>query len=190
VVSGADLFIFHILMSDIQRISRSTADAFAAFYEQYMPKVFRYVSYRVADTHLAEDLTSTVFEKALAKFDRYSPAKAALSTWIFSIARNALIDHFRMRSRERTVPLEAALEAPGKDKSPEQSAIDQEECRTLRLCIAQLPAHEQEIISLKFSSEMTNRQIAGMLGLSELNVGVILYRTIRKLRSAFEGQNG
>jgi RNA polymerase sigma-70 factor (ECF subfamily) len=57
----------------------------------------------------------------------------------------------------------------------------------LKRCIAKLTPHEQEIVSLKFSSEMTNRQIADMIGLSESNVGVILYRTVRKLRSEFEG---
>ena len=61
----------------------------------------------------------------------------------------------------------------------------------LKRCIARLSPPEQEIVSLKYSSEMTNRQIAGMLGLTESNVGVILYRAVRKLRSEFAGwENG
>ncbi len=186
------MFIFHILANmNFEKVARSTAEAFAAFYEQHLPKIFRYISYRVTDRHMAEDLTATVFEKALSKFNQYSPEKAALSTWVFRIARNTLIDHFRARGREHTVPLDEAFDRPGNGKSPEQTVIEQEESQILRLCISKLSTQEQEIISLKFSSEMTNRQIADLLGLSESNVGVILYRTVRKLRNHFEGwRNG
>ena len=169
------------------RAAKNTVEAFTAFYQKFLPKVFKYVSYRVSDQFLAEDITSSVFEKALTKFDQYDEEKAALSTWVFSIARNTLIDHFRANARERNVPLEAAEEKPSEWLSPEQQAENSEECHILHGCLKKLTAPEQEIVSLKFSAEMTNRQIAGMLGLSESNVGVILYRAVRKLRKDFEG---
>jgi RNA polymerase sigma factor (sigma-70 family) len=175
------------MTSGAGRIARSTAEAFTAFYEQYLPKIFKYVSYRVTDRFLAEDITSIIFEKALTKFNQYDAEKAAISTWIFRIARNTLIDHFRAGGREPTVPLDEAINAPVKDPTPEEAAINSEECRRLKRCIARLSAPEQEIVALKFSAEMTNRQIAGMLGLSESNVGVILYRAVRKMRKDFEG---
>jgi len=184
------LLIFFILLmaSGAGRIARSTAEAFTAFYEKYLPKIYRYISYRVADRCLAEDITSVVFEKALTKFDQYDAEKAAVSTWVFRIARNTLIDHFRAGGREGTaVPLDEALDTPVKDPSPEEAAISAEECRQLKACVARLSPPEQEIISLKFSGEMTNRQIAAVLGLSESNVGVMLYRAVRKMRKDFEG---
>ena len=180
--------IFVIMMSsDAGKGAGGTVEAFAVFYEQYLPKIFRYVSYRVNDRYLAEDITSAVFEKALTKFNQYNAEKASLSTWIFRIARNTLIDHYRVNSRTKTVQLDEALDTPEKDRSPEQAAIDEEESRMLKRCIAKLSPPEQEIVSLKFSAEMTNRQIAGILGLSESNVGVILYRVVRKLRNDFKG---
>jgi RNA polymerase sigma factor (sigma-70 family) len=183
------LFIYFVILmtSGAGRIARSTAEAFTVFYEQYLPKIFKYVSYRVADRFLAEDITSIVFEKALTKFNQYDAEKAAISTWIFRIARNTLIDHFRAGVRETTVPLDEAIDMPVKDPSPEEAAISSEERRRLKACLARLSAPEQEIVSLKFSAEMTNRQIAGVLGLSESNVGVILYRAVRKMRKDFEG---
>jgi DNA-directed RNA polymerase specialized sigma24 family protein len=157
--------IFIIMMSsDAGKKAVSAFEAFAAFYEQYLPKIFRYISYRINDKFMAEDITSTVFEKALTRFDQYNAEKAAISTWIFRIART-----------------------PQNDKTPEQAIIEEEENQTLKRCIAKLSPPEQEIVSLKFSAEMTNRQIASMLGLSESNVGVIIYRAVRKLRSEFEG---
>ncbi|HTY82114.1 MAG TPA: sigma-70 family RNA polymerase sigma factor [Dehalococcoidales bacterium] len=177
--------LFIILMAG--RTAKNTVEAFTAFYQQFLPKVFKYVSYRVTDRSLAEDITSTVFEKALAKFNQYNEEKAALSTWVFSIARNTITDHFRASAREHNVPLEAAEDKPAGGLSPEQQAETSEECRILHSCIKKLSAPEQEIVSLKFSAEMTNRQIAGVLGLSESNVGVILYRAVRKLRKDFGG---
>jgi RNA polymerase sigma factor (sigma-70 family) len=185
--------IIIIFMADAgaEKVAGSVAAAFAAFYEQYLPKIFQYMSYRVGDRYLAEDLTSAVFEKALTRFSQYKAEKAAMSTWVFRIARNTLIDHFRVRGREPTIELDAALDKPGEGKSPEDAAIENEEGQMLRRCLARLAPHEQEIVSLKFSAEMTNRQIADLLGLSESNVGVILYRTVRKLRSEFKvGRNG
>jgi RNA polymerase sigma factor (sigma-70 family) len=169
------------------KVTAGIAAAFAAFYEQYLPKVYQYMNYRVTDKFLAEDLTSIVFEKALTNFQRYDSEKAAMSTWVFRIARNTLIDHFRARGRAQLVQLDDALEKPGDEKLPDERAIEKEECRKLTRCVSKLAPMEQEIVSLKFSAEMTNRQIAQTLGLSESNVGVILYRTVRKLRTEFEG---
>lgn len=166
--------------------SGSTAEVFTAFYEQYLPRVFRYISYRITDKYLAEDLTSTIFEKALVKFESYRPEKASICTWIFRIARNTLIDHFRVSRPGQTVLLNEAIDSPVKCASPEQAATDEEESRMLNQFISRLSPKEQEIISLKFAGNMTNRQIACMLGLSGSNVGVIVYRALRKLRSDFE----
>ncbi len=161
------------------------ADVFARLYEEFVPKVLRYVSYRVTDANLAEDLTSAVFEKALSRFKTYDAGKAGFSTWLFSIARNTLIDHFRVSSKRQTVGLDSLSEVSDGGDPPGDVAVRAEERRRLHACIALLPQPEQEIISLKFGAEMTNRQIAGLLGLSESNVGVIVYRSVRKLRDSF-----
>lgn len=181
------MFLFHILMTLPGKVARSTSEAFAAFYDEYLPKVLRYFSYKMTDIHQAEDLTATVFEKALTKFQSYTAEKAALSTWVFRIARNTLIDHYRVNQRRKTVSLEVAQTDPEDGHTPEQDAIENEESRLLRQCVSRLTPKEQEIISLKFAGDMTNRQIAGLLGLSDSNVGVILYRAIRKLRTDFQG---
>jgi RNA polymerase sigma factor (sigma-70 family) len=175
----------------IEKVGLSAAEVFAELYEEYLPKVYRYISYRIRDEHTAEDLTSVVFEKALTKFKSYSSDKAKFSTWIFTIARNTLIDHYRVSSKEKTVQLEEAVNQISSSVSPEDESDRAEEMLILKSCLAELSHTEQEIISLKFGSEMTNRQIARMLSLGESNVGIILYRAVRKLRDGFGGrQNG
>jgi RNA polymerase sigma-70 factor, ECF subfamily len=175
----------------VEKVGSSAAGIFAELYEQYLPKVFRYISYRISDVPLAEDLTSTVFEKALTKFKSFNTDKASFSTWIFTIARNTLTDYYRVKSNKPMVSLEEPFTPAGPEVSPEEEIDRAEDIRILNSCLGRLSAPEQEIISLKFGAEMTNRQIAGMLKLTESNVAVIIYRAVRKLRDSFrEKQNG
>ncbi|MBN2186070.1 MAG: sigma-70 family RNA polymerase sigma factor [Dehalococcoidia bacterium] len=169
----------------------STQEVFAKLYDEFMPKVFRYIHYKVNDKQITEDLTSAIFEKALVSFDRYSSDKAAFSTWIFSIARNTLIDHYRTNKTRQQVSLDEADEMPSREPSPQEEAEKKAEQEYLRRCLSKLPEDDQEIIRLKFAAEFNNRQIAKMLGLSESNIGVRLYRAVKKLREDFyESRNG
>jgi RNA polymerase sigma factor (sigma-70 family) len=179
------LAFFILLGAHLEKVGQSTAEAFSVFYEQYLPKILKYFSYRINNQVVAEDLTAVVFEKALTKYKTYSSKKAAISTWLFAIAKNTLTDHFRQAQREKTVQLDEKLEISHEGKTPEQAVIDEEKWQTLRKCLAGLASNEREIITLKFSSQMTNRQIARIMGLSDSNVGVILYRAIRRLRDDF-----
>jgi RNA polymerase sigma factor (sigma-70 family) len=172
----------------VEKLGASAAQTFAGFYEQYLPKVYRYISYRINDVPAAEDLTSTVFEKALAKFTSFNPQKAQFSTWIFTIARNTLVDYYRTSHRSQTVTLEDPGVLREEETGWEQASERTEEIHHLNTCLAQLSRQEQEIIALKFGAEMNNRQIAAQLALTESNVGVILYRTVRKLRDGFRGR--
>jgi len=166
-------------------------EVFAELYDEFMPKVFRDIHYKVSNQQLTEDLTSTVFEKALVSFDKYSSDKAAFSTWIFSIARNTLIDYYRTKKTRQQVPLDEAVETPSREPSPQEEVEKKAEQECLRGCLARLPEDDQELIRLKFAGEFNNRQIAKMLGLSESNVGVRLFRAVKKLREDFnESWNG
>jgi RNA polymerase sigma-70 factor (ECF subfamily) len=166
--------------------AENAREAFAELYEYYLPKVFRYISYQVGDVHLAEDLTSAVFEKALTRLDSYHSNKASFSTWLLTVARNAVIDHYRVRSRKVTISIEEAFKVVSEEISPEGKVIRRDELQRLETYLRELPQQEREIISFKFGAELTNRQIAKILHLSESNVGTKLYRAICKLRDKFK----
>ena len=154
-----------------------------AVYRQEMPRVFNYFRYRGLERSLAEDLTSTTFEKAWRARDRYRRERAAVSTWLLAIARNVAIDHFRrsrpeVAARRTTRPATTRRRrrrpcAPG---SPVGSPS----------CCATLPERERELLALKYGADVTNRAIATLTGLSESNVGTILHRTVVSLRSRWD----
>jgi RNA polymerase sigma factor (sigma-70 family) len=186
------LTTFHGGMNtDSKKVSDNSREAFAVLYEQFMPKVYRYISFRIRDENMVQDLTSIVFEKALTKFSSFNPQKASFSTWLFTITRNTVIDHYRVRKNdeylwEPETPAYNSVQYP----SPDDEAIKTENTRKLRTFLSRLNKREQEVIILKYSNGMSNREIAEVLNLTETNVGSILCRTIRKLRSSFlEWQN-
>jgi len=165
---------------------RSTRETFAELYEELLPRVFRYVRYRVNSVQVTEDLTSGVFEKALTNFSKYSSDKSSFSTWIFTIARNTVIDYYRSHGRSQTISLEKTeLEITSKEATPDEVVEKQEERERLKECLSKLSKEDQELISLKFGSGLNNRQIADVTGLSESNVGTKIYRAVRKLRDSF-----
>jgi RNA polymerase sigma-70 factor (ECF subfamily) len=173
-----------------KQVSADNREAFAELYEQFMPKVYRYVTFRIRNEHLAQDLTAAVFEKAFAKFDGFNPQKASFSTWIFTIARNTVIDHYRIYGKHEEVVPDVEAKTTVQFPSPEEEAIKAENTRKLRQFVAQLNKREQEAIVLKYSNGMSNREIAQILNLTETNVGSILCRTVAKLRKSFvEWQN-
>ena len=182
--------LYSIIQFIVDKIPECVADTFGRLYEEFMPKVFRYVNYRVVNSDTAQDITENIFEKALVNFTSYSSDRARFSTWIFSIAKNTLIDHYRTSARKYNKQKEANQQIENHHNGPNiDYQIEAEDLNTLQCCITRLSAQEKEIISLKFGAEMTNRQIAKMLGMSESNIGTILYRTIRKLRDKLQEEN-
>lgn len=154
-------------------------DRFAARYRAYLPRVLNYVRLRVGDEMLAQDLTATVFERAFANIDTLR-SEEAFGSWLFRIAHNVVARYYR--DRRETVALDAETALLDTAPSPEQSASHAAELREVLAGLAILSQREQEIVRLKFIAELKNREIASIMGLTEGNVAVILYRALGKLR--------
>ncbi len=159
-----------------------------ALYATEMPRVYNFFRYRVGDEQLAEDLTSATFEKAWRGRARYRRDLAAFSTWLFSIARNVAIDYYRKRRVElplEDVRLDDARRQPD-EHTPEAAVERKDRFAQLSALLARLPPRERELLAMKYGAELTNREIAGVTGLSESNVGTILHRTVQGLRAEWQ----
>jgi len=160
-----------------------------ALYAEQLPRVYNYFRYRVGDDALAEDLTTATFEKAWRSRKRFRRDRAAFSTWLFTIARNVAIDHFR---RRRPIMSIENMEQHGdgasgsEETSPEETVAHADDLARLGALLVRLPPREQELVALKYGAGFTNRSIAGLTGLSESNVGTILHRVVQKLRENWE----
>lgn len=156
--------------------------AFAAIYDFYAARVYTYMHYRANDTPTAEDLTARTFEQALVNLHQYQAEKGPFAAWLFGIARNVVSHHYRSQRRFRWLPLERLSNQASDHPPPEESILNNERDTQLMRAVARLTDRERDLVALKFAAGMPNRQIAEMTGLSESNVGVILYRSLKRLR--------
>ena len=148
-------------------------------FDCYYPAIFRYFRYRGGDADTANDLASATFERAIENLYRFDPRRAQIQTWLFAIARNLSINHWK--SEKQLVPFDDDLSIPDEPQL-EESIIFAQEKEQILLALQLLDDRAREIMALKFGGPLTNRQIAELTGLTESNVGVILYRSLLKLR--------
>jgi RNA polymerase sigma-70 factor, ECF subfamily len=159
-----------------------------AVYTEELPRVYNFLRYRVGDDALAQDLTSATFERAWRARAQYQTDRAAFSTWLFTVARNAAADHFRRdkRAAEHEQPLDDESVFVSPEPQPDRLIEAKDEARRLHRCLATLKPAEREVLALKHGASMNNRQIAAVLGLSESNVGTLAMRGLARLRTLWQ----
>ena len=158
--------------------------AFIDAYQRYYTRLFAYIYSRVGNVEISKDLTADVFEKAYVKGHGLREA-AAYSTWLFMIAKNVVIGHFRRHKREingmNKMKESAWLSEDRPD--PEDDALRGEAVSHLVNHLTRLSERDQELLSLKFEGELSYAEISSVLNLSEVNVRVSVFRALKRLRS-------
>lgn len=160
---------------------------FIQLYQTYHTRVFAFIYSRVGDIDIAKDLTADVFERAYVKGHTVKEA-AAYGSWLFRIARNVVVGHFRQRKRalRSTERLKDRLSLAGPPLDPEEQVVRDEQISRLMAHVRTLSLREQEILALKFDAELTYGEIARVMGMSEVNVRVTIFRAIKKLKERMQ----
>jgi RNA polymerase sigma-70 factor, ECF subfamily len=161
--------------------SFNTPQGFEDLYRNTFPRVYAYVASVLRDRSAAEDVTAAAFERAYRKRGGFSARRGSPEAWVFGIARNAALDELRKRKRHATLETEPGdVWSPGPDEEAER-LIRREE---VRAALATLDARDRDLVALKFAGGLSNGEIAGVLRISESNVGSRLHRAVEKLRKA------
>lgn len=161
----------------IVQASKGDQTAFGELYEIYADKVYRFVYYKVRDAGTAEDLTSDIFLRAWQKLHQYKPqAGIKFSAWLYTIARNSLVDYYRLSNRAEI----------SFDDLPEIADLEGEEpfkeASSLELALTQLPEEYEQVLRLRFIEELSISKVAQILHKKEANIRAITHRAIKKLK--------
>lgn len=161
--------------------------AFVEAYERYYTRVFAYVYSRVGNVEAAKDLTAEVFEKAYVKGHSVRQA-AAYTTWLFMIAKNVVIGHYRRHKREINgmTKMKESLWLRGGPSSPEEDALRGEMVSSLMSHVRRLSQRDQELLALKFEGELSYAEISRVLQMTEVNVRVSIFRALKRLRELMQ----
>jgi RNA polymerase sigma-70 factor (ECF subfamily) len=157
------------------------------FFERYSPAVFGYLHRMSGDPHLAEDLTSETFYRALRSIDGFR-GDSSVKTWLLRIARNLYLN--RKRRDERTSSLdeleEKGMMKAAEDPNPESRFIRQEESDVARRALRALTEDDRSILLLSAEEGLSCREIGEVLGISVTAVKTRLFRARRRLAGLLE----
>ena len=165
--------------------ARRKPDAFAALYQRYLARVYRYLYLRLGSQHDVEDLASQIFIETLIglRQNRYKE-NGCFPAWLFTIVRRRLVDFQRQCV---SVPLD---EHPSADLDLLDVIQASENVARLSHLLAQLNNEKQELLRLRFAAKLSFAEIATLENQSEAAVKMAVYRAVQWLREHWEGENG
>ncbi|MED0673697.1 sigma-70 family RNA polymerase sigma factor [Aneurinibacillus aneurinilyticus] len=156
-------------------------EEFSQIYEMYNKRVYKYICFRINNHYAAEDICSHVFETVITKYHSFSPEKSKFEIWLFAIVRNAVTDYFRAQKKRAFFSLNTLLNMVFIESSPEDLVIRDDNNQELFKALARLRNKERNILAMKYGAGLKNSEIAQLMGVSESNIGVVVYRSLRKL---------
>jgi len=164
----------------VERARSGDGAAFAALYDVFAPRVYRFFRFRVSAAEAAEDLTQRVFLKMIEQLPNYEQRGIPFAAWIFRVARNAWIDEDR--TNHPSVSIDDLVDSAAEADGPDDLAAAAIESEQLRKAIAALPPDQREVIACRFFAGLSSRETAAQMGRSEGSVRVIQHRALAALR--------
>ena len=170
--------------------SSGNSEAFSFLYEQNVKRIYNYVYYRIGSEADAEDLTARVFHRAFAHIYTYQEKGVPFTAWLYRIAHNLTANWYRDNHRRREVSLEDHIDLPQQGELPEKTLEQNQEKELLLKAIRRLPADRQELLLLKFLEDLSNGQIAVIMGRTEGAIKSLYHRSLISLREELKSLSG
>lgn len=165
----------------IRRAQKGNPESFGDLYDHYSPQIYRFIFLKVSDKHEAEDLSHEVFLSAWQNIDNYDYRGLPFSSWLYRIARNRVIDHYR--ARKETVSIDDVSESAFQVIEAIEHDLDQQiDLTKIKAALQQLSEEQQNIIILRFIEDLTPSEIAAIINKSEGAIRLAQHRAIKKLK--------
>jgi RNA polymerase sigma-70 factor (ECF subfamily) len=163
----------------IDRACAGDSEAFGRLYEKSVDRVYRYIYFRVTDDATAEDLTSAVFLKAWESLPRYKAGKSPFIAWLYTIAHNAVIDHYR--TRKQTSALDEIASLPSSELPPDEQFDRLFGAQSLRQSLQKLTGPQRDVVTMRLIDGMGTEQVARRLRKSPGAIRALQMRALQAL---------
>ncbi|MDD5126490.1 MAG: sigma-70 family RNA polymerase sigma factor [Dehalococcoidales bacterium] len=164
----------------VRRAKEHDPEALTQIYEENFDKVYRYVVLKIGERTEAEDITQQVFLSAIKSISSFKWQGAPVSAWLYRIAHNQIVDYLRRKTKVPTVQLDESLASESDD--PESLAEQKVEIEHLSMIMKRLTRAQQQVISLRFTAEMSIAECARAMGKSEGAIKALQHSAIAALR--------
>ena len=172
---------------------RADRQAFAALFKHFAPRVKAYLARSGCTPELAEELTQEAMVLLWRRAATFDPARAALSTWLFTVARNVRIDHHRRRAvaadghADGGDPWGADLQPADTALPPDELVLAAQRERSVHRALAELPAEQAMVLRLSYFEEHPHARIAQQLGIPLGTVKSRIRLAVAQLRRVLDG---
>lgn len=166
----------------IEFIRHDNREAVAMIYQRHKSKIFNFCLRTLGNRADAEDVTTGVFMVVLTGQYTFNP-NAKFTTWLFTVARNRCMDHFRKaKTITSWLPFLKTEKAAFESASANTASVEEELSLEVRRAISTLPFDQREAVILREYHQMSYAEIAAVIGCSQDNVKVLIFRGREKLR--------
>lgn len=177
-------------LADVELVDRARRDSesFEDLYVRFRDRIYAFAYRRTWTPEAAEDVTAATFERAYRHLDRFDETGAGFGPWLYRIAANELVDHYRREGRSRSPRGQQALQALADDRSVDDlEAVEREsDVRQMLDALSTLRPRYQEALSLRYLSGLTADEAAEAMGCSKPVLAVTLHRALTALRREVE----
>jgi len=163
----------------ILKCQKGDLENFSVLYDHYVKKIYDFIYYRTHHKETAEDLTSRAFMKALEKIGSFDNGRGYFSAWLYRIARNSVIDHYRTKKIDIDI---ADIWDLSSNEEIERDIDTAEKLKSVEKYIKNLKINQREIILMRVWQEMSYKEIAEVLGKSEASCKMVFMRSMAKLK--------
>ncbi len=166
----------------VEKCQKGDTQAFGALYDRYVEKIYRFVYYKTFNKDATEDIVSATFLKAFEKIGSFKSDKGSFSSWLYAIARNAVVDYYR--TKKTVVDIEDIFDL-GQDERTEEKIDARDTVQKIEKYLHTLKPTQREIVMLRVWDELSYKEIAAVVGGSEDSVKMAFSRAIRTVRDTF-----
>jgi RNA polymerase sigma-70 factor (ECF subfamily) len=166
----------------LERAGRADPAALGALYDLYADRIYAYIYRRVGQPEIAEDLTGQVFMRMLEAVRTGQGWRTSFSGWLYRIAHNLVIDHYRRRGRVTLVDIDDATPVRATRGDPVRTTETQLEREHLRAALAQLTEEQAQVITLRFLEDQSIAEVADNMNKTEGAIKALQYRAVLALR--------
>lgn len=158
---------------------------FTQIYDDHVDRIYRFIFFKVNSEEIAQDLCSETFLRGWQSFKSNKQKIENPQAFLYQIARNLVIDHYREKGRTQTVSVDyVSIIDPGQDL--EEQALSRSDLDTIRLALTDLKDNYQEIVIWHYIDDLSIPEMAKMLKKSEGAVRVTLHRALKSLKNKVE----
>ena len=175
------------LRQEVRRAARGDGDAAGLLFDHYYPRVYRYALSKLGRAQDAEDIAAETFARVLRRLEDFRWRGAGFEPWIFRIAYNLVVDHYRGSGREQ---LTEEDESTPDEVTPEDLYFQTESASELSQMLNRLSNDQRDVLLLRFVAGLDTDEICHVLGRNANAIRQLQFRALQTMRERMHGEDG